>query len=320
MTDFRFYIGNMNAIPSVGASGANGSVPTVEILTKTATEYVLKITNPDGSEIITPNLIDIEITDNGGEFLMFAEDSPTSTTYPDKKFVLDNSEYLIKNKGTTAYMPKPLTDLGFVFDLTADDLQNTTWNGYEDVLAIEAQSQQNRTGSALSTIKHIQEMLGYNNMFDITSNSYYLLDTQTTGQSALQVTSQSMGIPSGDYVEGSPPKYLRNYQTLLQLSYDADNLCLQESPYSGVVSFNFTSSIEDYDIEFCVIRNNVIYFGGNISSCVHYSSYAQSILGLTWIQAGDKIVFNKDVTDIPFYISPYNRKAYHSTIDPDRDD
>ena len=64
MADFQFYLNRQGVRGAKGVKGDKGDSPIVSVNKHTTNEYVLQIDNPDGTQIITPNLVGQQIVVN----------------------------------------------------------------------------------------------------------------------------------------------------------------------------------------------------------------------------------------------------------------
>ena len=76
MADFQFYLNRQGVRGAKGVKGDKGDPPIVSVNKHTANEYVLQIDNPDGTQIITPNLVGQQIVVNtAGDYVKYDRDS-----------------------------------------------------------------------------------------------------------------------------------------------------------------------------------------------------------------------------------------------------
>ena len=76
MADFQFYLNRQGVRGAKGVKGDKGDSPIVSVNKHTANEYVLQINNPDGTQIITPNLVGRQIVINtAGDYVKYDRDS-----------------------------------------------------------------------------------------------------------------------------------------------------------------------------------------------------------------------------------------------------
>ena len=74
--DFQFYLNRQGVRGAKGVKGDKGDSPIVSVNKHTANEYVLQIDNPDGTQIITPNLVGQQIVVNtAGDYVKYDRDS-----------------------------------------------------------------------------------------------------------------------------------------------------------------------------------------------------------------------------------------------------
>lgn len=72
MADFQFYLNRQGVRGAKGVKGDKGDSPIVSVNKHTANEYVLQIDNPDGTQIITPNLVGQQIVVNtAGDYVKY---------------------------------------------------------------------------------------------------------------------------------------------------------------------------------------------------------------------------------------------------------
>lgn len=72
MSDFQFYLNRQGVRGAKGVKGDKGDSPIVSVNKHTANEYVLQIDNPDGTQIITPNLVGQQIVVNtAGDYVKY---------------------------------------------------------------------------------------------------------------------------------------------------------------------------------------------------------------------------------------------------------
>lgn len=71
MADFQFYLNRQGIRGLQGVKGDQGDSPIITVQTETPNEYVLKITNPDGTELISPNLRGNKININEGTYVRY---------------------------------------------------------------------------------------------------------------------------------------------------------------------------------------------------------------------------------------------------------
>ncbi len=67
MADFNFYLNRQGVRGAKGAKGDKGDAPIISVDKQSTNEFVLKINNPDGTSITSPNLIgqQIQVTNSG---------------------------------------------------------------------------------------------------------------------------------------------------------------------------------------------------------------------------------------------------------------
>lgn len=75
MADFQFYLNRQGIRGLQGVKGDQGDSPIITVQTETPNEYVLKITNPDGTELISPNLRGNKININEGTYVRYNTDT-----------------------------------------------------------------------------------------------------------------------------------------------------------------------------------------------------------------------------------------------------
>lgn len=72
MADFQFYLNRQGVRGAKGVKGDKGDSPIVSVNKHTDNEYVLQIDNPDGTQIITPNLVGQQIVVNtAGDYVKY---------------------------------------------------------------------------------------------------------------------------------------------------------------------------------------------------------------------------------------------------------
>ena len=71
MADFQFYLNRQGIRGLQGVKGDQGDSPIITVQTETPNEYILKITNPDGTELISPNLRGNNININEGTYVRY---------------------------------------------------------------------------------------------------------------------------------------------------------------------------------------------------------------------------------------------------------
>lgn len=72
MADFQFYLNRQGVRGAKGVKGDKGDSPIVSVNKHTTNEYVLQIDNPDGTQIITPNLVGQQIVVNtAGDYVKY---------------------------------------------------------------------------------------------------------------------------------------------------------------------------------------------------------------------------------------------------------
>lgn len=71
MADFQFYLNRQGVRGLPGVKGDQGDSPIITVQTETPNEYILKITNPDGTELISPNLRGNKININEGTYVRY---------------------------------------------------------------------------------------------------------------------------------------------------------------------------------------------------------------------------------------------------------
>jgi len=74
MADFNFYLNRQGIQGVQGEKGDQGYSPTVEVVTNTAAEYILKVTTED-NEFYTPNLRGSAVEDLGGTYMRYDPDT-----------------------------------------------------------------------------------------------------------------------------------------------------------------------------------------------------------------------------------------------------
>ena len=71
MADFNYFLNRQGIRGLQGVKGDQGDSPIITVQTETPNEYVLKITNPDGTELISPNLRGNKININEGTYVRY---------------------------------------------------------------------------------------------------------------------------------------------------------------------------------------------------------------------------------------------------------
>ena len=71
MADFYYYLNRQGIRGLQGVKGDQGDSPIITVQTETPNEYILKITNPDGTELISPNLRGNKININEGTYVRY---------------------------------------------------------------------------------------------------------------------------------------------------------------------------------------------------------------------------------------------------------
>lgn len=71
MANFSFYLNRQGVRGLPGVKGDPGDSPIITVQTETPNEYILKITNPDGTELISPNLRGNKININQGTYVRY---------------------------------------------------------------------------------------------------------------------------------------------------------------------------------------------------------------------------------------------------------
>lgn len=71
MADFNYYLNRAGIRGLPGVKGDPGDSPIITVQTETPNEYILKITNPDGTELISPNLRGNKININEGTYVRY---------------------------------------------------------------------------------------------------------------------------------------------------------------------------------------------------------------------------------------------------------
>ena len=73
--DFNYYLNRAGIRGLQGVKGDQGDSPIITVQTETPNEYILKITNPDGTELISPNLRGNKININEGTYVRYNTDT-----------------------------------------------------------------------------------------------------------------------------------------------------------------------------------------------------------------------------------------------------
>ena len=71
MADFNYFLNRQGVRGLPGVKGDQGDSPIITVQTETPNEYILKITNPDGTELISPNLRGNKININEGTYVRY---------------------------------------------------------------------------------------------------------------------------------------------------------------------------------------------------------------------------------------------------------
>jgi hypothetical protein len=71
MADFNYYLNRQGIRGLQGIKGDQGDSPIITVQSETPNEYVLKITNPDGTELLSPNLRGNKININEGTYVRY---------------------------------------------------------------------------------------------------------------------------------------------------------------------------------------------------------------------------------------------------------
>ena len=75
MADFNYFLNRQGIRGLQGVKGDQGDSPIITVQTETPNEYILKITNPDGTELISPNLRGNKININEGTYVRYNPDT-----------------------------------------------------------------------------------------------------------------------------------------------------------------------------------------------------------------------------------------------------
>lgn len=71
MADFQFFLNRQGIRGLQGVKGDQGDSPIITVQSETPNEYILKITNPDGTELLSPNLRGNKININEGTYVRY---------------------------------------------------------------------------------------------------------------------------------------------------------------------------------------------------------------------------------------------------------
>lgn len=71
MANFNYFLNRQGIRGLQGVKGDQGDSPIITVQTETPNEYILKITNPDGTELISPNLRGNKININEGTYVRY---------------------------------------------------------------------------------------------------------------------------------------------------------------------------------------------------------------------------------------------------------
>lgn len=71
MADFNYFLNRQGIRGLQGIKGDQGDSPIITVQTETPNEYILKITSPDGTELISPNLRGNKININEGTYVRY---------------------------------------------------------------------------------------------------------------------------------------------------------------------------------------------------------------------------------------------------------
>lgn len=71
MADFNYYLNRVGIRGLQGVKGDQGDSPIITVQSETPNEYILKITNPDGTELLSPNLRGNKININKGTYVRY---------------------------------------------------------------------------------------------------------------------------------------------------------------------------------------------------------------------------------------------------------
>lgn len=71
MANFNFYLNRAGVRGLPGVKGDPGDSPIITVQAETPNEYILKVTNPDGTELISPNLRGNKININEGTYVRY---------------------------------------------------------------------------------------------------------------------------------------------------------------------------------------------------------------------------------------------------------
>ena len=75
MANFNYFLNRQGVRGLPGVKGDPGDSPIITVQTETPNEYILKITNPDGTELISPNLRGNKININEGTYVRYNTDT-----------------------------------------------------------------------------------------------------------------------------------------------------------------------------------------------------------------------------------------------------
>ena len=147
MADFQFYLNRQGVRGAKGVKGDKGDSPIVSVNKHTTNEYVLQIDNPDGTQIITPNLVGQQIVVNtAGDYVKYDRGSnqfvtvelPSATGEEEGLIRLaTDADYAERNEFSAVTPYGLVTNLPSLITTSADNLIRVFYDEPTDSIVLD---------------------------------------------------------------------------------------------------------------------------------------------------------------------------------------
>lgn len=161
MADFQFYLNRQGVRGAKGVKGDKGDSPIVSVNKHTVNEYVLQIDNPDGTQIITPNLVGQQVVINtAGDYVKYDRDSnqfvtvelPSATGEEEGLIRLaTDADYTERNEFSAVTPYGLVQHLPSLITVSADNLIRISYDEPTDSVVIDTSKINNDISAAAAT-------------------------------------------------------------------------------------------------------------------------------------------------------------------------
>lgn len=145
--DFNWYLNRQGVRGAKGVKGDKGDSPIIEVASETANEYILKVVNPDGTIITSPNLRGNKIdTSTIGDYVkynlttgnLYTSELDLATTEVEGAVRFATDEDFTNRADNAAISPASLVEhLADLFNTSSDNLISLEYDAENDIVNID---------------------------------------------------------------------------------------------------------------------------------------------------------------------------------------